>query len=222
MHTLPLTHLVAQPRHKTDTRPPVLILAHGVGANERDLFELAPFADERFLVISVRAPRPYQWGGYSWFDITWTQQDFSVDVQQAQTSWETLQTFIEQAIDQYQADPQRVYLAGFSQGAIISLGATLTRPELVRGLVVMSGRWMPEIGPQVEPQTLHQKPVFVVHGAYDQVIPVRYGRAIRDFLQTLPVELSYREYPMRHEVSLESLQDITMWLTQQLNSAAHD
>ncbi|MBA3470613.1 MAG: hypothetical protein H0T53_13325, partial [Herpetosiphonaceae bacterium] len=55
------------------------------------------------------------------------------------------------------------------------------------------------------------------HGQRDQVIPIQYGRAIRDFLQTLPVRLTYEEYPMGHEVSMDSLQAISMWLTQQLN-----
>ncbi|MBA3468980.1 MAG: phospholipase, partial [Herpetosiphonaceae bacterium] len=67
--TLSLTHLVAQPRQRGAEKPPLLLLLHGVGANEEDLMGLAPFADPRFVVISARAPRRYQGGGYSWFDI---------------------------------------------------------------------------------------------------------------------------------------------------------
>lgn len=216
---LSLTHLVAEPRQRDDEKPPLLLLLHGVGANEQDLIGLAPYADPRFLVISARAPRRYQGGGFSWFDIQWRTNGFSVDTNQAAESWQIVQQFIAEAIEAYSIDPQRVYLAGFSQGAIISLGATLTAPQLIAGLVVMSGRWMAEIGPQTDIHAVTDKPVLVVHGQYDQVIPIAYGRAIRDFLQTLPVQLTYHEYAMGHEVSMESLRDVSQWLATQLDAA---
>ena len=55
MKTLPLVYLVRQPTIETGT-PPLLLLLHGIGSNEHDLFGLAPFLDKRFLIISVRAP----------------------------------------------------------------------------------------------------------------------------------------------------------------------
>ncbi len=54
---LSLTHLVRPPTQPSEA-PPLLLLLHGVGSNERDLFALAPQLDERFLVLSVRAPNP--------------------------------------------------------------------------------------------------------------------------------------------------------------------
>ncbi|HYF61546.1 MAG TPA: phospholipase [Herpetosiphonaceae bacterium] len=214
---LPLTHVAAAPREPGAGKPPLLIMAHGVGANEQDLMGLAPYADPRFLVVSVRAPRRYQYGGFSWFDIHWQPSGFSIDTSQAVAGWELLQRFAREAVEAYGADPARVYLAGFSQGAITSLGATLTDPALVAGTVVMSGRWMPEIGPQVDQAAVAGKPLLVVHGEYDDVIPVRYGREIRDYLQTLPVALTYREHRMGHEVSLDSLRDVTAWLQDRLD-----
>ena len=215
---LSLVHVVAEPRQRSAGKPPLLILAHGVGANERDLLAFAPYADPRFLVISVRAPRHYQYGGFSWFDIHWRASGFTIDVEQAATGWRGLQTVVREAVAAYGADPARVYLAGFSQGAITCLGATLTEPNLIAGTVVMSGRWMPEIGPQADTHAIVGKPFLVVHGDYDSVIPIRYGRAIREYLQTLPVQLTYQEYPMAHEVSTESLHDVTAWLQQQLDA----
>ncbi|HEY1014990.1 MAG TPA: alpha/beta fold hydrolase [Herpetosiphonaceae bacterium] len=213
---LSLTHVVAQPR-QPGPKPPLLLLLHGVGANEQDLIGLAPYADPRFLVISARAPRRYSYGGFAWFDLNWHSGGFSMDPEQVREAWEQVQRFVGEAVAAYGADPERVYLAGFSQGAIVSLGATLTKPELVAGLVVMSGRWMPELGPQADAAAIAGLPVIAVHGLRDQVIPVQFGRAIRDFLATQPVKLEYREYPMAHEVSLESLGDISSWLTARLD-----
>jgi phospholipase/carboxylesterase len=53
----------------------------------------------------------------------------------------------------------------------------------------------------------------VTHGLYDPVLPIENGRLARDYLGRLPVALIYREYPMAHEVSAESLRDVTRWLT---------
>lgn len=217
---LALTHLVAQPQTPTSTKPPLLVLLHGIGANEYDLFSLADYLDPRLLVISVRAPRRYQYGGFAWFDLHWNDRGFTMDAAQIKQSWQILQQFIAEAVDAYSADPQRVYLMGFSQGAIVSLGATLTRPDLVAGLVVMSGHWVPELSPPIEPEALTGLPIMAVHGLHDQVIPVESGRIIRDYLTTLPITLEYREYSMGHEVSMQSLRDINRWLTDQLDQSA--
>ena len=71
MNTLPLVHLVRQPIIEAGT-PPLLLLLHGVGSNEHDLFELAPFLDKRFLIISVRAPNTLGAGSYAWFEVNFT------------------------------------------------------------------------------------------------------------------------------------------------------
>ena len=59
-----------------------------------------------------------------------------------------------------------------------------------------------------------------VHGTADQVLPVREGRATRDFLNTLGVTFDYREYPMAHQISDASLDDIDSWLSAQLDRTA--
>jgi len=87
----------------------------------------------------------------------------------------------------------------------------------VAGVVAMSGRLLPEIVPQiVPPARLSGLPFFVAHGVADGVLPIHFGREIRERLTELPVALTYREYPMAHEVSPESLADITAWLSQRL------
>lgn len=107
---------------------------------------------------------------------------------------------------------------GFSQGAITSLGVGLTEPERVTGVVAMSGRLLPEVIPQIAaPDRLKGFPIFVAHGVGDTVLPLAFGRDIRDRLAALPVDFTYREYPMAHEVSPESLADITSWLSDRLD-----
>src|SRR6266516_8117896 len=179
MKTLALVHLVRQPIIEAGT-PPLLLLLHGIGSNEQDLYGLAPFLDKRFLIISVRAPNTLGPGSYAWFEADFTPQGPVINPEQAEASRITLITFLKEAVTAYGADPEQIYLMGFSQGAIMSASVALTRPELVAGVVMMSGRILPEIQPLVAPSE-HRAglPFLVVHGTSDLVLPVHHSHASR-------------------------------------------
>jgi len=217
MVQLPLIHLVRQPLPQ-GSNPPLLLLLHGVGSNERDLFGLAPLLDPRLIVLSLRAPNTLAPGSYAWFHVDFTPQGPVIDPQQAEQSRQLLIETIQQAVATYDANPKRVYLMGFSQGAIMSASVTLTRPDLVAGAVLMSGRILPEIQPMIAaPEQLAGLPILLIHGTIDTVLPIHNGRASRDLLSTLPVNLTYHEYAMGHEVTQQSLADVQAWLREQLD-----
>jgi phospholipase/carboxylesterase len=101
----------------------------------------------------------------------------------------------------------------------MSASIALTRPDLVAGAVLMSGRVLPEMLPLTAAAAdLEHKPFLVIHGTADTVLPIHHGRASRDVLAALPVDLDYREYPMGHEVSQRSLTDVTAWLSARLDA----
>lgn len=215
--------MVREPAQVGQTAPPLLLLLHGIGSNEEDLFGLAPYLDERFLIVSARAPVTLAYGGYGWFQIDFTPRGMVADVEQAKQSLAMLPRFVDELVETYGADGRRVYLMGFSQGAMMSLALTLTSPQKVAGVVAMSGRLpMQVIDPEPDREALNGMPVLVTHGLYDPVLPIENGRAARDYLAGLPVALAYREYPMAHEVSMESLRDVTAWLTKTLDSSQGD
>lgn len=216
---LALIHLAQQPQQRSAGRPPLLLLLHGYGSNEADLFGLAHYLDPRFLILSARAPYTLTHGSYAWFEIGWTATGITLDAKQFDASRRMVAEFIAAAADAYDADPARVYLCGFSQGAILSASVALTKPELAAGSVLMSGRVPDELTPLIAPGSrLAGKPFLVVHGIHDTVLPIQNGRASRAILEKLPVNLTYKEYPMAHEVSAESLTDVTTWLTAQLDA----
>jgi phospholipase/carboxylesterase len=216
---LSLIHLVHQPSSR-EGAPPLLLLLHGVGSNEHDLFELVPALDKRFLIISVRAPNTLEPGSYAWFEIMFRPGlPPLINPEQAEASRKALLRFINEAVSAYGADASQVYLMGFSQGAIMSASIMLTQPKLVAGAVLMSGRVLPEVLPLRAPaEELAGFPVLVVHGRADAVLPIHHARESRQLLSELPVKLDYREYAMGHEVSLESLSDVSEWLSEQLDS----
>ncbi len=214
---LVLTHLVQQPRVTSD-KPPLLILLHGVGSNELDLFGLAPYLDPRFLILSGRGPLTLARGRYAWFMVEWGENRPIANPEQAEWSRQRIVEFIPQAVDAYHADARSVYLMGFSQGGIMSASVMLTQPELLAGVAALSSRILPQVRQQsVPPERLDGFPVLLQHGALDQVLSIEYGRDARDYLESLPVDLTYREYEMGHEITEESLRDLATWLSAQLD-----
>ncbi|MCL4505919.1 MAG: alpha/beta fold hydrolase [Chloroflexi bacterium] len=199
-------------------KAPLLLMLHGVRSNEDDLFSLIPYIDERFCVISIRAPLTLGPGQYGWYQVAFQPDRIERNAHELELARQRLVAFIKEAVSTYDLDPHRVYLMGFSQGAIMSLAVMLTAPQMLAGVAAMSGSLPDEVLPIAAAQEqLKDFPVIVVHGFHDDIIPIAEARRLRDYLTDLPVELDYREYPMRHQISDQSLDDVCGWLIAQLN-----
>ena len=218
-HSLSLVHLVRKPRQIASAEPPLLLLLHGIGSNEHDLFSMGPHLDPRFFVATARAPIEMMQGGYAWFNLEFTADGGIVpDLEQAESSALLLVRFIDELVEAYGVDRRCVYLMGFSQGAMMSLSVALTRPDKVARVVAMSGRLPEQVAPNAGSlDEIRKLEIFVSHGTHDDVLPIANGRACRDRLEKLGVPLTYREYPMGHEVRAETLREITAWLTSTLD-----
>ncbi len=216
-----MTYELLPPREPAPGRPPLLVLLHGVGSNEHDLLGLAPYVDPRFMIASVRAPFASGSGGFAWFRVTFTAGGPMIDEEQEAKSRELLPHFIESLVRDHGADPDRVFLLGFSQGAIMGLSLALTQPKRYAGVAAFSGRILPQVGSAIaDPQALDGTPIFLAHGCLDDVIPVTRARSARSFLSGLPVQLDYREYSMGHEINGPALRDAAGWLTAHLDEPA--
>src|SRR5690242_15784272 len=111
-------------------------------------------------------------GGYAWFELTFTPSGMISDMAQAESSRTRLVQFIGEAIAAYDVDPAQVYLLGFSQGAIMSASVLLTEPEVVAGAALLSGSVPQErLAGMAEAERLRGKPVLILHGLYDDVLP---------------------------------------------------
>jgi phospholipase/carboxylesterase len=219
VNSFSLFHII---RKSEGTSPaPVLVLLHGVRSNEEDLMGLAPAIDPRFMIVSTRAPLTLGPAAYGWFHVQFTPDGFSIDPTEAENSRQLLLRFVDELARSYNVDPERIYLLGFSQGAIMSLYAALTEPKKFAGIVTMSGRLLPDaMQKRAGDKDLEGLPILAVHGVGDEVIPIHYGRSIKEQLSSLPLDLTYREYPIGHWVSDQSLRDVTTWLSERLDRPA--
>lgn len=178
---------------------------------------LAGAFDPRFVVISARAPITLESFSFAWLHVTFTPEGPVIDAQEAAAAWAGVTRFIDEAVEAYDVDPTRVFIAGFSQGGIVALAVMLTAPEKVAGVVCMSGRLPPEVLPHVAPSSrLRGKPVLIVHGRDDDTLGVEYGRAAYETLKALPLATEYREFPIGHLTTDESLSTVSAWLAARL------
>jgi phospholipase/carboxylesterase len=214
-----LEHLVKYPKHKAE-KYPLLLLLHGYGSDEEDLFSFANELPSEYLIISARAPiqmRPY---GNAWYEI-----DFDADenkftnTEQAIASRDLIVRFVDELIEKYDVDAQNITLIGFSQGAILSYSVALSYPEKIKRVVALSGYLNTNILKENHTQNdFSNLNIFISHGSVDQVIPVEWARKAPDFLSNLGVKNDYHEYPMGHGISPQNFNDFKNFL---LNSVSN-
>lgn len=212
-----LVHIF-QPALKGEAPHPAIILLHGLGSNERDLVSMAPTFDPRLAVISIRAPLAAQnAGGYMWFD--YETDGLGLSGRGLQLSLRFLESFLASAIRTYDLDARRVVLAGFSMGCAMTGAFAMLHPEQLLGAIMLSG-WLPAdtTPPRYDADACQGLQVFQSHGVQDPTVDVEYGRQTRDALLHLGVDLTYREYPIGHEVSAQELDDMSAWLTHVLDN----
>jgi phospholipase/carboxylesterase len=128
--------------------------------------------------------------------------------------------FIEDVKTGYPVDPDRVFLLGFSMGSIMSYAVALTKPALVRGIVAHSGYIPEHASLQFSWTQLASLSVFVAHGLHDPIIPIQKARRTRELLLQTGADLTYKEYPIGHTISEESLSDLSQWLEKKLDVPA--
>lgn len=219
-----LDHRHLDPAQPSD-RPPLLVLLHGYGANMDDLLSLGPMLDPRFRVVAAQAPvdlgRFGMPGGRAWFNLMMTPEGLDFDRAEAADAADAAARFVREARTEWPSDPDRTFVLGFSQGAMMAHAMLLQDTAPLAGVMCCSGRKIESLfDDRVDREHLRGVPVFVSHGRQDDVIPVSSGRAIRDWYARTPASLTYHEYDMGHGIGPECLMDLQAWVREQLAETA--
>jgi phospholipase/carboxylesterase len=186
-----------------------LVLFHGRGADEHDLFPLLDVLDpeRRLHGYTPRGPLSLPPGGAHWYIVP----------RVGYPDPETVAASYDEASAWLDSLPQRrIVLGGFSQGCVMALALGLgqgrARPLAIAGfsgfIPVVDG-WQPDLDPPLPPVALG-------HGSHDPVIDVSFGRAARDTLLAAGAELLYKEYPLPHTLDQQFLIEVREWLQAKL------
>ncbi|RTY81126.1 alpha/beta fold hydrolase [Flavobacterium sp. LS1P28] len=210
---LSLEYKIREPKIKLDENP-LLLLLHGYGSNEDDLFSFATELPDEYYIVSARAPYNMQYGAYAWYAINFDadQNKFS-DHDQAKVSRNLIAGFIDELIQTYPINTEKVTLIGFSQGSILSYAVALSYPEKVQKVVAMSGYLNLEIVTEdYLKNNFHTLKIFASHGTVDQVIPVEWARKTPAIVENLGINITYKEYPIGHGVAPQNFYDFKNWI----------
>jgi len=198
---LSLKYVLSVPSgRKDDAEMPMVIVMHGRGADANDLADIAPALDRggaRF--VFPNAPKPFEpyrgmSFGFTWFD-GWPPTHDSID-----GSRHLILKFIDEVTQRYPTPRGKLILAGFSQGALMSLDVGFRTGQPLAGIVAMSGALFED-----ELPNFTNIPVLIVHGVDDEVIPVLAARRTRRVLEDHGLSPEYHEFAMGHWVTEESI-----------------
>lgn len=187
-----------------------LVLFHGRGADEYDLYPLLDLLDpeRRLLGVTPRGPFSFPPGGAHWYKL---QEVGFPDRETFLATYEEVGTWLDRFLEEHGISPDRTVLGGFSQGAVMAysfgLGAGRPRPA---ALIALSG-FMPTVeGFELDLSEI--PPVAIGHGTYDPIIPVEFGRQARKVLEEAGASVLYREYPLPHAIDPSFLTELRAWL----------
>ena len=182
-----------------------LVLLHGRGADERDLFPLLDALDpeRRLLGIAPRGPLSLPPRGAHWYALGGIPTPDPATFRptfEAASGW----------LDALLVPLERTVLGGFSQGAVMSWALGLGRGVGKRpaGIVALSG-FLPVVeGLELDLSRLDGFPIAIGHGTHDEIISVRFGREAKELVEPAGADVLYREYPLPHTIDPDFLPNL--------------
>nr|WP_024309342.1 alpha/beta hydrolase [Pseudomonas sp. P818] len=213
--------MILQPPQTADAS---VIWLHGLGADRYDFLPVAEMLQERLpttrFILPQAPTRPVTinggWSMPSWYDILAMSPARAIDQAQLEESADQVIALIE-AERASAIAPERIVLAGFSQGGAVVLHTAFLRYPGTLGGVLALSTYAPTFSDDMQlPDTKRRLPVLCLHGRFDDVVTPDMGRAAYDRLHTSGVQVQWRDYPMSHEVLPEEIRDIAEWLGQLL------
>ncbi len=214
---LSLTHLVRESNIVSD-KAPLLIMLHGYGSDENDLFSFSTELPQELFIISLRAPYTLEPFGNAWYAINFdAEQNKWSNIEQATISRDLIAKFIDEVIENYPVKSDSVTLLGFSQGTILSYAVALNYPEKIKNVIALSGYIDSDLLPdQADTNGYKDLDFYCSHGTLDQVIPVEWGRKAEPFLSSLNIKNKFSEFPAGHGVSPQNFYEFREWLKNRL------
>jgi phospholipase/carboxylesterase len=211
--------LKARVRPAPESPEGALVLLHGRGADEHDLFPLLDALDpERRLVgATPRGPLSLPPGGAHWYALGGIGTPEPTTFRESYTA---VEEWLGAFLEEHGVGFERLVLGGFSQGGAMAyalgLGAGRPRPA---ALCVFSS-FVPRVPGFELDLTPPLPPIAIGHGTLDNVIGVEWGRRARALLESAGAEVLYRETPMFHQIDPAFVQDVSEWIRAALGNAS--
>ncbi|TLU66945.1 carboxylesterase [Thalassotalea litorea] len=221
MRELTLETIKVEPQRQATA---CVIWLHGLGADGHDFEPIVPelrlpeYLSVRFIFPhSPKMPVTINGGMVmpAWYDILDMSVERKVDVAQLTQSARAVQILIDEQIASGIA-PERIVLAGFSQGGAVAYQAALSYPKSLGGLLTMSTYFATKDSIELTDAN-RSIDICIMHGSQDPVVNPILGTQAKSVLETLGFHPEYYTYPMPHSVCAPQVRDISNWLQQRLS-----
>lgn len=213
METETSLHYIIRESKYSANKSPLLILLHGHGSNENDLFGLANLIPDNWNVVSVRGSYKLAENSYRWYDVNMVNGKIAINIEQEEESRKKLIQLISKISQKYDVDSQKIIVAGFSQGANMAQSLGLSEPNLIAGFGVCSGRFVEEFIPYIKiSKALKNSKAFISHGRGDNMLPKTYAEENITKLKELGIQLTYCEDTNAHSISAKQWSEFSKWL----------
>ena len=200
-------------RKGTTQNAPLLLLLHGYGSNAADLFSFAPYIPDTYHVVSLQAPLAMSHESFAWFPIRFTESmERWTNPEEVKKAVDYITEFLSSYEEKGGFDNSRIYLMGFSQGAMLSYALGLTT-KMVKGIAALSGYIDPRV---VDFTNTEMDSVYVSHGTEDMVVPYAWAEQSVEQLNTHGLSPQFHAYPQGHSINQDNLTTIIQWLQEQL------
>lgn len=186
---------------------PLLVFFHGHGGNEEQILRLAPRLSRRnYISIGLRGPvnaglRRDGAIGYSWGD---------------EDELGPIEDYLLRAVQQtrlnYHVHSERIYLAGFAEGATMAYRLGLTFPEKLGGVIALNGHMPRERKPLLRLPQLRSLRVFIAHGIANSVVPLSMARQDHRLLYSAGLDVEMHTYLTTHKLHADMLRDLNRWI----------
>ena len=188
-----------------------LVLFHGRGADEHDLYPLLDFLDpeRRLLGVTPRGPLSFPPGGAHWYAL---QQVGYPDRETFLQTYEQVGAWLDSFLEEQGIPHDRTVLGGFSMGGVMTYSFGLGKGRPRPAALIALSSFIPTVeGFELDLGEI--PPVAIGHGVHDPIIPVDFGRRARQLLEEAGASVLYREYPLPHAIDPSFLMELRGWLT---------
>jgi phospholipase/carboxylesterase len=215
-----LPHLIREPAGDPEG---AIVLLHGRGTSEADLHPLLDALDPERRLLGLTPGAPLLGippGGRHWYVIEEVGQP---DVETFVESMRQTAVFVDDLLRQRDLAWEDTIVGGFSQGGAVSLALALGTGRPRPGGILAMSCFLPMVrGWRIDVRAKRGTPAYLSHGTYDNIIPVGFGRRVRDELEEGKLEVIYRETRVQHQIDPELLPEMRAWVESRTSDDAAD
>jgi phospholipase/carboxylesterase len=187
---------------------PLLVFLHGHGGNDEQILRLAPSLSRRnYICIALRGPQRLEYRADGRWGYTWGADDATDTLVE-----DYVLGAVEETRRRYHVHSERIYLAGFREGASLAYRLGLLFPERFAGVISLNGAMARRGGPLLRLPEVRQLRVFIGHGIANAVVPLSLARNDFRLLYTAGLSVQMHTYPATHRLHLHMLRDINRWV----------